>query len=717
MAAPDMTQKMTVFVQKTGTDDPGYNIVGAPYSRLTIAAALADLADTTRYPAASSTFFHIVAVGPGTFTEAGIALPPWTFIVGSCDGEDQPTTIILTSADINLTSAWTANATARGGFANCTVRAASGTPALDMTMPVPVAGNPTRTVEFQNFHHNLTSQIFEATSTADNFIAQLFRQFGTNTDTIRFTSGTTRVNNFWSAASVNVVDKANFAASGNWDGLVVSNAAATVTINSIAAAGNTFRLSNSSVRLLVLSQTAPGVLAVSADTTSIPLRASVSVTGTATLAANLTILSDAAGVAYSPTTPGDWAAPVPATVQQALDRLATGGGGTGTFVRIIRTGNNSLAAWGTAGAAINDTANTFTDSTSAGAVAGVTAARSFGIPTFASAGGVTYADAVNVYIAGAPVITGGVATNSWSLYIAAGNSRITSGGLYFGAATPGNISGSAGSLTFTAAGTNQNIICVPTGSGYLYTSTAPIYLNTTNLSFRGFASDLNADAYCFNLVYPQSNASTGHLSIGTQNAVGGAFAETARFVNSGHLLIGTTTDGTGVIQLATATTAAGGMTFSTDTNFFRAGPGGLVLNYAGGTSPSIQLQENGTTRAIFSSSSTAVTVGSNSTGTLSLIANNLVAVSFATTLIATFSAAILSKTGVSLALGTTDFGTGLTIDSSTAKATFAATIKTAAPTVGIAAEWKLGTYTAGAAVQGGTVRVNVAGTDRDLLCV
>lgn len=457
MAAPDMTQRMTVFVQKTGTDDAGYNIVGAPYSRLTIAAALADLADTTRYPAASSTFFHIVAVGPGTFTEAGIALPPWTFIVGSCDGEDQPTTIILTSADINLTSAWNANATARGGFANCTVRAASGTPALDMTMPVPSAGNPTRTVEFQNFHHNLTSQIFEATGTADNFVAQLFRQFGTNTDTIRFTSGTTRINNFWSAASITCVDKASFAASGNWEGVVISNASATLTVNSIAAAGNTLRMQNGSVRSLILAQTAPGVLAVSADTSSLPVRASVSVTGTATLAANLTILNDAAGVAYSPTTPGNWAfaGSTPTTVQQALDSLAAfaGGGGTGTFVRIIRTGNNSLAAWGTAGAAINDTANTFTDTTSAGAVAGVTAARSFGIPTFASAGGVTYADAANVYIAGAPAITGGAATNTWSLYIAAGDSRITTGALFFGAATPASISGAAGVLTLATVST------------------------------------------------------------------------------------------------------------------------------------------------------------------------------------------------------------------------------------------------------------------------
>src|SRR4051812_43005173 len=100
MAAPDLTQRETVFVQKEGTDDAGANAVGAPQSRLTIAAALADLA--ANYRAATSTFFHVVAVGPGTFIEAGIVLPPWTFINGSCDGEGQPTTIVLLTADITL---------------------------------------------------------------------------------------------------------------------------------------------------------------------------------------------------------------------------------------------------------------------------------------------------------------------------------------------------------------------------------------------------------------------------------------------------------------------------------------------------------------------------------------------------------------------------------------------------------------------------------------
>jgi Pectate lyase superfamily protein len=323
MAAPDLTQKLTVFVQKEGTDDAGANTVGHPYSRLTIDAALADLADTSRYPAASATFPHIVAIGPGTFVLDQLP-PPFTFFNGSCDGEGQPTTVLLVSADLTLPTAWNTNTTKRGGLANVTLQVANGTPALDLTMPVPVAGNPARTFEMFNVNHNLPTERFEATSTADVWVRELCRQSGGNTDTLTQTGGTSRFNSNWSNARATIVDKVGFTAVGNWDGFIVSATGASVTANSIALAGTTLRLTNSSVRSLVISETAPGVVAVSADTTSIPIRSLVSYTGLAS-ATNLTILSDAAGVAYTPTTPGNWS-PVPATVQAALDEL-----GSGTF--------------------------------------------------------------------------------------------------------------------------------------------------------------------------------------------------------------------------------------------------------------------------------------------------------------------------------------------------------------------------------------------------
>ena len=277
MAAPDLTQRMTCFVQKQGTDDPSYNAVGSPFSRLTIAAALADLAANYIEPA-SATNYHIVAVGPGVYVEAGIALPPWTFINGSCDGEGQPTTQINTTADINLTAAWSANATQRGGFQNVAIRAQSGTPHLDFTMPVPSAGNPARTVELFNVRHSLTQEIFEATSTADALRETLVTQDGANTDTFTQIGGASAITQRTSAAAMTIRDKTSFAASGVWQA-VAMGAGAGLTASSIAAAGCTLRLLASSPRTLVLNQTAPGVLAFLADAVSFPVRASVSFTG------------------------------------------------------------------------------------------------------------------------------------------------------------------------------------------------------------------------------------------------------------------------------------------------------------------------------------------------------------------------------------------------------------------------------------------------------
>lgn len=403
MPAPDLTQRLVVFVQKEGTDAAGANAVGAPQSRLSIAAALADLA--ANYPAATSTFFHIVAVGPGTFLEAGIVLPPWTWIVGSCDGEGQPTTVIqLISANVSLSNAWNANSTQRGGLSQLTISPSTGTPILDFTMPVPSAGNPTRTIELFDVHHNLTVEQFQATSTADTWVRELCRQFGTHTDTLTQTGGTSRFKSNWSAAAATIVDATGFAAAGNWDGWIVTDNASSVTVSSVAAAGNATKFTNCAARALTLNLTAPGALAFTADAVSMPIRSLVTYTGTATFGSNVTLLSDAAAEAYSPTTSADWN-PVPATVQQALDTLAiqAGGGGSGnTFAFLVRTGNLSSAAWGVNGVAINDTANTFTDTSSSGIVASAVAS-SFGRPTFAATAGTTYTAAASVYIAGDPI--------------------------------------------------------------------------------------------------------------------------------------------------------------------------------------------------------------------------------------------------------------------------------------------------------------------------
>ncbi len=295
MAAPVLTARSVVFVNKVGTDDAGYNPVGRPWSHLTIVSALADLA--ANYPAASASNPHVVSVGPGVFISAAIAIPPWTFICGSCDGQGNPDTEIQLTGNITAASGWSANSTQRGGIGGVTVRRSSGTPVIDFTMPAPVAGNPARTIQVWDLKHNLTQELFEATSTADVWERSNTVQDGVNTDVITQTGGTSRLFGFnLCAAIITIRDKASFATAGQWQGVVNTVAGSGLVANSVAAAGCTLRLTLSTLRALTLAETAPGVITVYADAPSIPLVANISFTGTAT-DADLIRLTDGGAIA------------------------------------------------------------------------------------------------------------------------------------------------------------------------------------------------------------------------------------------------------------------------------------------------------------------------------------------------------------------------------------------------------------------------------------
>ncbi len=524
-----------IAVNYVGTDDAGYNAVGAPWSRLTIPAALADL--LANYPAASATNPLVVAIGPGTFTLPATALLPNYFLQGTADNEGRLlTTIILTGA-LTLDSTWAAGA-ATAGLSDMIIVAEGAD--LNFVMPAPSSGNPARGILLENFQTNVDTLNFQATGTGDYIAIDQVRQTGSSVAT--FTSGTIKLNNFISPSVT-----------------VASGAVLAATVNGVA----------NSLTALILTKGA-AALSATFDAVSVPLRANLTLNGGAVL----TLANDARGEAYSPTTPGDWTPTVPTTVQQGLDLLgaAAGGGGTGTFAYIVRTGNRSSAAWGTAGCAINDTINTFTDTTSAGVVPGVTATRSFGIPTFASAGGVIYADAVNVYIAGPPTITGGAATDSWSLYVAAGNVRLTTGGMYFGAVTPANISGAAGTLTATMVGTGKfaGVSADTATTTTVGTFFAPA-LGTNGAIGTGALLGVGVAAATGNAAYLglSYTASGSGANLGFLALHGGSAA--LAFTINGQILVGNLgTIGTGVLQFPAATTSAGGITFGADWSAFRA---------------------------------------------------------------------------------------------------------------------------------------------------
>lgn len=140
---------------------------------------------------------------------------------------------------------------------------------------------------------------------------------------------------------------------------------------------------------------------------------------------------------------------------------------TQTYANSISTsGNYSLAAWGPKGANFSAVASTYTDNSSSGTVGTITAINSFGTPAIAASSSSTYTNAANVYIAGAPTGgTGATITNSWALYVNAGQSGFgqgfttnpsayTSGNL-FTSPTTSNSNSFTGAATVLFGGASQ----------------------------------------------------------------------------------------------------------------------------------------------------------------------------------------------------------------------------------------------------------------------
>lgn len=280
MAAPVLAARTVCFVNKVGTDDAGYNPVGAPWSHLTIAAALADLA--ANYPAATADEPHIVAVGPGTYSTPAFALPPNTFICADPDGRTDGEVVISLTGNVTLAAAWSANATQVGGFGNLIFRAGSGTPIVDLTMPAPSAGNPSRILYLENIRENLTVFEWEATGTGDAVNVMDFTQDGLITDAVRFFGGAVSVRDGASVAATTISAPTAIACVARVYNWAQVTAGAGLTCAATSTANCTVRLGACDLRALTLNETSSGVITVSADAVSIPLIANLTFSGTAT---------------------------------------------------------------------------------------------------------------------------------------------------------------------------------------------------------------------------------------------------------------------------------------------------------------------------------------------------------------------------------------------------------------------------------------------------
>lgn len=300
MAAPDLARRTTVFIGKIGTDDAGYNIVGAPQPRLTIATALADL--VSGYDAATPTAPKTIALEPGTYVTPAFALPPNVFIEADPDaqGGSNAEVVISLQGNVTLSSGWTANTTAVGGFRGVTIRQTS-SQNLDFTMPTPSAGNPTRRITLEDVRTDVDNLIFEATGSGDRLSLKEVVHDGTASQLIHFSGGTQTIDNLRSGAPITFDDTGGIAASIQAYGifLTATPSATTpgVSFNSTVA-GVIARMGACDNRSLTLNRGGAGALTVYADAISIPLAANITYAGTATTA-NLIRTTDEGGL--SPT--------------------------------------------------------------------------------------------------------------------------------------------------------------------------------------------------------------------------------------------------------------------------------------------------------------------------------------------------------------------------------------------------------------------------------
>lgn len=285
-----------VAVAKIGTDDAGYNQVGAPQARLTIAKALADLA--SMYDAATPTAPKTISIEPGTYTTPAFALPPNVFIEADPDaqGGSDAEVIILLTGNVTLDATWAINTTAVGGFRGVTFRKST-SQILDLTVPTPLSGNPTRTLTLNDVRTDALIS-YEATSSNDAYNLKDLVYDGANTGTLEFSGGTGLVRGLDSSTAILFNDTAALAASIN------AHQIYTVATPSAVAPGVTFASSTGGMlarmgfcdnRALTLNRAGAAALDVYADAVSIPLAANITYSGSAT-SANLHPTTDAGAI-------------------------------------------------------------------------------------------------------------------------------------------------------------------------------------------------------------------------------------------------------------------------------------------------------------------------------------------------------------------------------------------------------------------------------------
>lgn len=289
--SPLPSSSQMLYVQKSGSDITGDGTIGNPY--LTIAFAMTTITDS------STNKRYVMNVGPGTFSD-NFSWVAWVFMVGA----SQIATRLTGNIDINNPT-WGIPGPTFDERAGATDIQFSGTITLDFTLQSSQYGK----FYFWNCNVNNTLNI-----TAQGPINQVICQDGlwfggvsTNGGQLVFNAIMGQAGNIILTTSPTTLVFSAFcgALNGNLIMNDVGGVTATAYLFDFPILGN-ITLNGANVSLF-------------ATNSSLPLKANVTIAGGATL----TRLTDAASLEYSPTTPSDWALPLPSTVQEALDRLAS----------------------------------------------------------------------------------------------------------------------------------------------------------------------------------------------------------------------------------------------------------------------------------------------------------------------------------------------------------------------------------------------------------
>lgn len=501
------------YVDPDGSDVNGDGSILFPFA--SIGHTLTSITDST------STKPYVVSINPGTYSETGLEVPVWVFLVGSYQ---QPTKIIDSSGSIKINSASFSAGSERIGFENLNLINSTG-----ITIDFQAIGGAGSNQVYMN-NNQVVGPVIMRGRGSDALTGFDNRFFGTYT----------------SSAMQEVHYSGYFANTVLFNTLGVTSVATSPAFTAMAFFGNaTFTSSgagNTMTPTLIACQSSGSLTVDQATTTlsgdDVSLNASpLSITNSGVV----TYLSVAQYEGYTPATPGNWS-PVPTQVAGALDTLSSSGAsGPFTAGSIIFSNGTKLT---------QDNANLFWDETNKTLEIAQPSIAGSPVPVVTITSDVTgsHGHGLHLEINGNPggggtiYRTDGGLNDSWLQLYGGDSSGTNSGGLYIN----GNNS------TGGDAGGVQTTFGLTSSSFQMYDNTQSVLLFQLNNSGVLQLPKLTANSYIGTDGSSNIVVKTSPVFTWTSAAASGAIV-----ANNGYF----TTGGSQVVMTLPAT-AAEGATFT-----------------------------------------------------------------------------------------------------------------------------------------------------------